>query len=186
MRHIIGFCGPAGAGKDLAASMVPGGHRIAFADPLYEALSKMLGIPEVMLRTRWFKEAKLQDFGRSPRELLQTLGTEWGRKFVAPDVWLRVAFLRWQKAFSDGHSVIVVPDVRFSNEARWIHDMGGQVWLIHRPEVEPVAAHESEAGIPLGWIDRLIVNDGSVDQLQDRVMATFIRTATAAAGPPGS
>jgi len=64
--------------------------------------------------------------------------------------------------------------------------MGGQVWLIHRPEVEPVAAHESEAGIPLGWIDRLIVNNGTVDQLRERVEATFNRTATAAATPPGS
>jgi hypothetical protein len=58
--------------------------------------------------------------------------------------------------------------------------------MIHRPGVEPVAAHESEAGLPLRMIDRLVVNDGTVDQLRERVEATFSRTATAAAVPPGS
>jgi len=52
--------------------------------------------------------------------------------------------------------------------------------------VEPVAAHESEAGLPLRLIDRLVVNDGTVDRLRERVVATFSRTATATATPPGS
>ena len=172
---LIGLNGPAGAGKDLAASMVPGGHRIAFADPLYAGLAAMLDIPEGLLRARSTKEVPLVDFNRSPRELLQTLGTDWGRKLVAPDIWLRVAFWRWERAAAAGHSVIVVPDVRFENEARQIRSEGGEVWMIHRPGVEPVAAHESEAGLPLRMIDRLVVNDGTVDQLRERVEATFSR-----------
>lgn len=172
-RRIIGLTGPAGAGKDLAASMVPGGHRIAFADPLYQGLSVMLGVPEGVLRDRSGKEMPLVDFGASPRQLLQTLGTEWGRRLVCQDVWLRVAFWRWEQAAAAGHGVIVVPDVRFENEARQIRSEGGEVWLIHRPGVQPVAAHESEAGLPLRLIDRLVVNDGTVDQLRERVEGTF-------------
>lgn len=186
MRHIIGFTGPAGAGKDLAASMIPGGHRIAFADPLYQGLAAMLGVPEGVLRDRSAKERPLAGFGASPRQLLQTLGTEWGRQMICPDIWLRVAFWRWEQAAAAGLGVIVVPDVRFANEARQIRSEGGEVWMIHRPGVEPVAAHESEAGLPLRLIDRLVVNDGTVDQLRERVEATFSRTATAAATPPGS
>jgi len=174
-RRIIGFTGPAGAGKDLAASMIPGGHRIAFADPLYQGLSTMLGIPEGVLRDRSGKERTLVGFGASPRQLLQTLGTEWGRQMICPDIWLRVAFWRWEQAAAAGASVIVIPDVRFANEARQIRSEGGEVWMIHRPGVEPVAAHESEAGLPLRLIDRLIVNDGTVDQLRERVEATFTR-----------
>ena len=178
MRRIIGFTGPAGAGKDLAASMVPGGHRIAFADPLYQGLSVMLGIDEAVLRDRSVKERPFREFGASPRQLLQTLGTEWGRQMVCHDIWLRVASLRWMQAAGEGASVIVVPDVRFENEARQIRSEGGEVWMIHRPGVEPVAAHSSEAGLPLKLIDRLIVNDGTVDQLRERVEATFSRPAT--------
>lgn len=173
MRRIIGITGPAGAGKDLVASMLPGAHRIAFADPLYEGLSAMLGIPEALLRSRATKETPLAGLGKSPRQLLQSLGTEWGRQMVCSDVWLQAAYWRWEKAAAAGHGLIVVPDVRFENESRLIHDQGGEVWLIHRPGVEPVSAHVSEAGISLGQIDRLIVNDGSVEQLRERVVATF-------------
>lgn len=170
---LIGLTGPAGAGKDLVASMIPGAHRIAFADPLYAGLAAMLDIPEGLLRARSTKEAPLVDFGRSPRELLQTLGTDWGRKLVTPDIWLRVAFWRWEKAAAAGHPVIVVPDVRFQNEARLIHDQGGEVWLVHRPDVAPVADHQSEAGLPLRSIDRLVSNAGTVDELRRRVQATW-------------
>ena len=185
-RRIIGFTGPAGAGKDLAASMVPGACRIAFADPIYQGLSAMLGIPEGVLRDRSGKENPIVGIGASPRQLLQTLGTEWGRQMIRDDIWLRVAFWRWEQLAAGGVSLIVVPDVRFSNEARLIRENGGEVWMIHRPGVEPVASHSSEAGLPLRMIDRLIVNDGTVDQLRERVEATFSRPATAAAGPPGS
>ena len=174
-RRIIGFTGPAGAGKDLAASMVPGACRIAFADPIYQGLSAMLGIPEGVLRNRTEKENPIVGIGASPRQLLQTLGTEWGRQMVREDIWLRVAFWRWEQLAAGGVSLIVVPDVRFSNEARLIRENGGEVWMIHRPGVEPVAAHSSEAGLPLKLIDRLIVNDGTVDQLRERVEATFSR-----------
>jgi len=175
MKRIIGFCGPAGAGKDLAASMVPGACRVAFADPIYHGLSTMLGIQEAILRDRSNKEEVIVGLGASPRQLLQTLGTEWGRRMVRDDVWLRVAFWKWQQLAAGGISLIVVPDVRFENEARQIRSEGGEVWMIHRPGVEPVAAHESEAGLPLKLIDRLIVNDGTVDQLRERVGATFSR-----------
>ena len=186
MRHIIGFTGPAGAGKDLAASMIPGGHRIAFADPLYQGLAAMLGVPEAVLRDRSAKERPFVGLGASPRQLLQTLGTEWGRQMICPEIWIELAWWRWEQAAANGLGVIVVPDVRFENEAQMVRDHGGEVWMIHRPGVEPVAAHESEAGLPLRLIDRLIVNDGTVDQLRERVEATFSRTATAAAAPPGS
>ena len=184
MKRIIGFCGPAGAGKDLAASMVPWGHRIAFADPLYQGLAVMLGIPEGVLRDRSAKEMPLVDFGSSPRQLLQTLGTEWGRQMIRPDIWLRVAFWRWEQAAAAGMGLIVVPDVRFEDEARQIRAEGGEVWLIHRPGVHPVAAHSSEAGLPLRLIDRLIVNDGTVDQLRERVEGTFSRAAFLPPSPP--
>ena len=172
-RRIIGLTGAAGAGKDLVASMVPGACRVAFADPIYQGLSTMLGIPEGVLRDRSAKEQPIVGIGASPRQLLQTLGTEWGRQMIRDDIWLRVAFYRWKQLAAGGISLIVVPDVRFENEARMIHGQGGEVWLIHRPDLEPVAAHVSEAGISLGQIDKLIVNDGTVDQLRERVEATL-------------
>jgi hypothetical protein len=173
MARIVGLAGAAGAGKDTVADMIPGALKLAFADPLYRGLSAMLGIPESALRDRAKKEQPVGFLGVSPRRLLQTIGTEWGRRTVCEDVWLRVALRQWQSASAVGGSLIVVPDVRFENEAQLVRDQGGEVWMIHRPGVEPVAAHESEAGLPLRLIDRLVVNDGTVDQLRERVVATF-------------
>lgn len=174
-RRIIGLAGAAGAGKDTVANLIPGARRVGFADPLYEGLSALLGLPESILRDRRTKELPIAGLGRSPRELLQTLGTDWGREMVAPDVWLRIAYWRWERAAAEGAAVIAVPDVRFANEAQAIREQGGEVWLVHRPDVAPVEAHASEAGLPLGLIDRLIANTGTVDQLRERVETTFAR-----------
>jgi hypothetical protein len=41
--------------------------------------------------------------------------------------------------------------------------------------VAPVAAHASESGLPLKSIDRLVSNAGTVDQLRERVAATWAK-----------
>jgi len=173
-RHrLIGLCGPAGCGKDTVAEMIPDSCRIAYADPLYRGISAMLGIPEHILRDRSQKEKALERIGKSPRQLLQTIGTEWGRNLVSTTIWVDVAVWSWERASADGHEVIVVPDVRFPNEAKAIRDKGGEVWLVHRPDVSPVAGHVSETGIPLSQIDRLVSNAGTLDELMVRVHATL-------------
>jgi len=172
-RVLIGLAGPAGCGKDLVASMIPDAHRISFADPLYAGLAAMLGLPESQLRDREWKEEPITHRIPSPRRLLQTLGTEWGRQTIHPEIWVELAFWRWEAAAARGQRVIVVPDVRFPNEAAAIREQGGEVWLVHRPEIAPVAGHSSEAGIDLRLIDRLVVNSSGLDELRKIVLATY-------------
>ena len=171
--RLIGFTGPAGCGKDLAASFLEA-RRVGFADPLYRGLATMLGVPEERLRDRAMKERPIVGFDVSPRRLLQTLGTEWGRRCVAEDLWVDMARRQWCRFRALGETV-VVPDVRFANEAEAIRADGGEVWMIHRPSVAAILPHVSEAGLPLRLIDRLVVNDGTVDQLRERVRETLNR-----------
>lgn len=174
-RHptLIGLTGRAGAGKSLAASMVPEGVVMQLADPLYDMLEAMLGIPGSRLRDRRLKETKLDWIGRSPRELLQTLGTEWGRGMIRQDVWLLIAGRRIDELVEAGTMPIVVADVRFDNEAAMIRDRGGEVWEIVRDH-EPIAAgHPSEGGISRELIDTSIANVGTIDQLRAAVLGTF-------------
>lgn len=170
--RLIGIAGPAGCGKDLAASFLEA-RRIGFADPLYAGLATMLGVTEARLRDRASKERPLVGEA-SPRRLLQTLGTEWGRRCIGPDLWVDLARRAWRETLARGGSV-VLPDVRFANEADAIRADGGEVWLVYRPSVAGVAPHVSEAGLPLRLIDRLVVNDGTVDQLRERVAETLGR-----------
>jgi hypothetical protein len=159
MTKIIGFAGPAGAGKDTAASFVPGAVTIHFADPLYAMLSVMLGVPECALRDRNFKERIIPWIGKSPRQLLQTLGTEWGRDVIGPDLWVRVAMGRVDAL---AVPVVCIPDVRFANESDWIRAEGGKVFYIRneRDGRIEVARHKSEESFTEAMADGVIVNDG--------------------------
>lgn len=158
-RRIIGIAGRAGAGKNTVAEMIPNSSVFGFADPLYEGLAAMLGVPEEMLRSRRNKETPLKWLGKSPRELMQTLGTEWGRGMVAQDIWLRLA----KRRIETYGGTIVFSDVRFDNEAEWIRNQGGEVWLVERDQ-ETHHTHSSEAGISPHLIDRVIDNRGPLEQ----------------------
>ena len=169
--RLIGLTGPAGCGKNLVAGMVPEAEVFGLADPLYAGLSAMLGIPEADLRRRATKELP-RFVGKSPRELLQTLGTEWGRKLVAEDMWVRIADQRLDRLEYDD-TPAVIADVRFDNEAEWIRERGGEVWLVQREPDGPTHAHVSESGISPHLIDRVIDNTGTPDQTRRHVLAAL-------------
>jgi hypothetical protein len=144
---------------------------VGLADPIYAALASILGIPETVLRQRSTKERPIEWLGKSPRQLLQTLGTDWGRTLVAEDLWLRIARRRIEELASTGAGAIVIADVRFDNEAAMVHEMGGEVWLVDRRPATEAAPHVSEAGISDGLIDRVIDNTGTPEQTRANVAA---------------
>lgn len=178
-RRLIGLAGPAGSGKTLAASFIPDAVIVGLADPLYAAISVMFNVPEVVLRTRSAKESPLeQALYSSPRRLLQTLGTEWGREQLGDTVWIEQARRRIERLVEAGAPVIVIPDVRFENEAEWIrhgaHGLAGDLWHIRRPGAEP-SEHSSEHGVAVDPADAVIENDGSAANLHEQVMRALLR-----------
>ena len=180
--QLIGLTGRAGCGKNTVADFLCETHgfvQIALADPLRDGLKAMLGLTAEQLHRRDLKETPIDWIGKSPRELLQTLGTEWGRELVADDLWLRVAARRIAriKAYPPHLHVagIVVSDIRYENEADWLREQGGQLWLIkrnpnHRHAMEErTASHSSEQHIPTHAGEPRIYNHGTLDELYDQV-----------------
>jgi hypothetical protein len=180
-QRIIGISGLAGSGKSSVASMIPGAFVLQMADPLYAMLSAMLGIPEPLLRQREFKESQLPWLGKTPRELLQTLGTEWGRQNVCPDVWIKLLRRRIESLAEQGIAVIAVCDVRFDNEAEFLRGLGGEVWHVRRPGCQGAGDHSSESGVAVGPADPVIDNAGTLEDLRASVDAAFTRHTPAAA-----
>jgi len=174
---LIGLCGPAGCGKTTIAEWLRD-HRgfkiVCFADPLYDAISVITGIPVEGLKDRAKKEAEIPGLGRSPRFLLQTLGTDWGRDMVNSDIWVQAAMAR-----SGDDEDVVMADVRFDNEAAAIQARGGQVFYVVRPGwrcLEPdQASHSSERGIDIARIAGYIDNSGTVDQAAANLLETIIQ-----------
>jgi len=181
-QRIIGISGVAGSGKNAVASMIPGAFVVQLADPLYAMISAMAGIPEPLLRRREVKEAPIPWLGKSPRELLQTLGTEWGRRTVCEDVWIRLLDRRIKGLADQGIGVIAVCDVRFDNEVEYLRGLGGEIWHVRRPGCSGAGGHSSEGGVAVADGDPVIENAGTMDELRALVDAAFGRWPGGPAG----
>lgn len=176
---LIGLTGAAGAGKGSVANVLVEGAgflEMAFADPLYAAVAAITGISVANLKDRRLKEQVIPWIGKSPRELLQLLGTEFGRNMVKESLWIDRAGQTFDAhAASGAHTVVT--DVRFDNEAEAIRARGGLVWEVVRPApsclVGESAAHASEQGIRREYVDSRIANDGTLDDLRDTVRAAL-------------
>lgn len=178
---IIGIHGLAGAGKDTVADYLVEQYdfeKIAFAQPIKDAAQIIFGLyPEVFI-DRELKERVIPWLGKSPRQIAQLIGTEFGRQHFGDDIWIKVAKQRidaWREEVVDQtfHPLcgIVITDVRFENEAAFVRAEGGVVWHIHRPGVDPVSSHVSENGIAVADRDLVIHNDGLKFELFDKVDA---------------
>ena len=179
--RLIGLTGKAGAGKDTVAEMIDDhfgdqGYIHSFAEPLREMADivvKMLTGDYIDWDNRAVKERTIDIIGKSPRQLLQTLGTEWGRQLVHTDLWVLCAATTYRSAqkLCRNMPVFVLPDARFENEAAWIRAEGGEVWHIIRPNTAEVGipGHASEAGVEIKPGDTVIHNDGDIALLHDEV-----------------
>jgi hypothetical protein len=144
-------------------------RQVAFADRLYQCISTITGLPVSRLQDRAVKEAVIPWLGKSPRQLLQSLGTEWGRDGVHPEIWIRITLERIRPELAAGLSCVIT-DVRFDNEAQAIIDAGGEVWRVARPGWRcldaAAASHSSEAGVGDHLVARTIDNSGTLDDLR--------------------
>ncbi len=173
---LIGLVGRARVGKDTSAEHLQNHGFLAasFADPLKNMLEAAFG-PHFRDGDR---EKPLDWLGKSPRELMQTLGTEWGRDCVHRDLWVLLANERWQKFWrlpqgaselSNPYAGMVFTDVRFENEAGWITSRGGWLIEITRKDVQLVSAHRSESADLSDLCDFHIGNDHTVLHLHKRL-----------------
>jgi hypothetical protein len=170
---IIGLSGKAGVGKDTLANILVenyGYKRVAFADKIRECLLALDPIVAVRDEYPIHLSEYFDDFGwertkKLPevRRLMQTFGTEVGRKLIDPSLWVELSLNGAEPDYK-----IVVTDVRFPNEAEEIKWLFGQIWRIER-EVDPVNPHESETALDNWQFDRRIDNSGTIENLQETV-----------------
>jgi len=175
---LIGLTGYAGAGKETVADRLEAQHhfeRAAFADCLKDMLAVLLealGADHAHLTEPHLKAAEIPQIGTSARRLMQTLGTEWGRRMIDRNLWTRTTAHRLGlddlPRSAPIHDRIVITDVRFPEEAAWLESVGGILVRVHRPGLEHMS-HESEAHIIAMRPQHVICNDGSLAILGDRV-----------------
>lgn len=178
-KHLIGLYSPAPQSGKTSVSRVleqRGYIRVPFAETLkhmvYTLLIDMGYAPTQATRLLYdSKEEVVRGLGVSTRHLLRTLGTEWGRECVAPDMWLRV----WEARMKQ-FDLVVVDDIRFENEAELVRELGGEVWMVQRAGTVNTSTHASEGGLD-AWphFSQYIANNGTLEQLIHAVTAIPLR-----------
>lgn len=117
---VILISGQQGAGKSTLANKIAHWalednrfwvYNLKFADALYEMHHAIYSILE--------KEGEPRP-NKTDGNLLQFLGTEWGRRTLGQDIWVRILrrkvlkvidFVKWPR-----HKIIIIDDARFINE----------------------------------------------------------------------
>ena len=143
---IIGLVGFAGSGKGTVGDVLADKYsfkKYAFADTLKDTVSTMFGWRRELLEgdtdeSREFRE-KVDPFWSArfdedvtPRMILQKMGTEATRKVFHEDFWVHALAKR-----IENEKNVVITDVRFPNEVKFIRDSGGFIVRVVRGK-EPV------------------------------------------------
>lgn len=170
---VIGIVGVAGSGKTLVARHLVeryGFVRRRFAEPLKRMLRVGLGLTDAQLDGDQ-KTVPLPEFGgATPRTLMQTLGTEWGRRLIDPNLWVAC----WTRDVLTTGGLVVCDDVRFGNEAAAVKALGGLLWRVYRPGLVTMD-HASERS------QRDIVEDALLNNAT--TIADLLRSVDLLAGP---
>jgi len=178
---IIGIIGPKGSGKTSLAYKIGdasegrfGVQRIRFAGPIKEMVECLLrnaGMNRELARRHVDEDLKGKEIdclpaeGITGRDLMQTLGTEWGRSNVDRDLWLEVAMQRAQESIELG-ALVLIDDVRFPNEADRVREKGGVIVRVERPGHGWSMDHESEAAMVNYTPDYIVKNHGTLSGLR--------------------
>lgn len=181
---IVALTGLKGSGKDTAAGAFPEAPIYGFADELKRIARDVYGLTveqcedptekersfaasidmdAYMLELR--RQTGLELVGRSktarsPRELMQFLGTEYVR-YVAPDYWIDAMIRKLSQS-----RLCFVRDCRYLNEAEAIRKIGGKIVRIERAcAAGPCSLHPSETEQLSIQVDATVINDCTIPQL---------------------
>lgn len=160
---ILGITGKMFSGKDTVAEFIHFAFRnsriTSFAYPMKQMMIDYFGFTHDDLYTVEGKKRYNEFWGMTNRDALQKIGTECFRNNFHIDTWLKTMEVN---IIHDPTKLIIIPDVRFPNEAELIKALGGSILKIVRDDVsrDPnQIAHASESLIDQIPHDMLLVND---------------------------
>jgi hypothetical protein len=180
----IAICGKANTGKNTLSQMFKeymGSHHkvmtMAFADPIKHIIKTMF--PQVP-RKHLFGSSKhrnqiipgaIKDGNPlTIRQALIDIGTGLGRSYQE-SLWINNFHLRLNKIIKKNYQMVIVTDVRFVNEFKYLQSEGFYLIKLTRDN-ETKINHISETNqdlIPGEEFNNIIINNGSLEELSQKV-----------------
>jgi hypothetical protein len=100
----------------------------------------------------------------SARKLLQTLGTEWGRELISPEIWVNA----WREECLA--KKFIADDVRFIGEVNVVKSLHGQIVAVVGHNELVCGEHKSEMLMLSNFQpDHIIHNNGSIEELKIKI-----------------
>lgn len=197
-QRIVGLTGYAGSGKDAAADglVAQGWTKVSFTDPMWDMLFALNPFVDLSRRKRWYSwllnrlaggrflaparvardffcggdRDRLKRESQEVRRLLQVIGTDIGRSMINVNLWHQLTRDRIKKLKTN----VVIPNIRYWNDAQFVRNRGGLVIRITRPGVGPLNDHPSEQQD--FEVDDTIINGDTIKDLQERLCFSVERT----------
>lgn len=179
--NLIGISGYAFSGKDTVGNILAktfGYERMAFADKLRQFASIVNAyIPEAemhyndIIASIGYDEAKKKYPGF--REYLVKIG-QGARDVINIDIWVDSTLPKTTSSEDYITKRICISDVRYNSEAKRIHDLGGTVIMVRRDGCEAANITEG-ASIPLVEFDKLIENNGTLEELESAISSIVFK-----------
>lgn len=190
--NLLLLIGNKGVGKDTLATHLinKGWIQMAYADTLKEALMVLFNWDKSIFNQST-KETIDNEWGTSPRQMCQLLGTEFLREkcsFLNTTIYHPVTNEPFQATFhikrvhqkilklldDNPTSKIVITDGRFKDEIEYVKWMNGTTIKIDRPTVSnnEYSNHLSETyikNLTQNDVDYYILNDGTINELWNKI-----------------
>ena len=110
----------------------------------------------------------------TPRFLLQFIGTDLLRNQLHPEIWVNSLFTDYQP-----NNLIYpswcITDMRFLNEMEAVKKRNGITIRVNRNLEESKDQHESETELDNAEFDYVITNDGTIEELIEKVREILIK-----------
>lgn len=182
MIKIIALCGRRYSGKTTAAKYIVenlGYTRLRFADRLKKMLVT-LGLTEREIDGDLKGCACEVLGGQTPRHAMVTLGTEWGRNMIHPDIWVNALHRDMTAMVNDGHDKFVIDDLRFLSEEKWLKSLKTsyipiEVTIIKlQRQLTERSEHQSEREVDEIKEDWMVWNNLSMAELHKSLLSIIM------------
>jgi hypothetical protein len=178
---IIGVSARKRHGKDTVCDYLVekyGFEKYSLASPLKRGAMEIFGLSEEQVFGD-LKEVIDPEWGCTPRELLQVLGTELLQfdiqnhipsfKEIGRKIWVKNFFKYYKK---NSKKNIVISDCRFVHETKSIAGVKDTIIIkVVRPGMLDNDTHSSEMEIDQVEYDYLVINDGTLEELYAKIDA---------------